>query len=91
MGWAKKYARQKAAQKLKASTGTGRGPNLEQTFSDNEEAIYNLIGMKVSVEGMANKFRLDSTNGNGKSPNQYPEDFTHTRAASSIRIFLLPG
>ncbi|XP_046803754.1 uncharacterized protein LOC124419187 [Lucilia cuprina] len=54
----KKYVRQKAAQNLKSSKGTGGDPNMEQKFSGIEEAIYNLIGMKESVEGVANKFGL---------------------------------
>lgn len=54
----KKYVRQKAAQNLKLSKGTGGGPNMEQKFSGIEEAIYNLIGMKESVEGVANTFGL---------------------------------
>lgn len=55
--WAdqKKYVRQKAAQNLKNKTATGGGPNREQKFSSAEEAIYNLVGMKASVEGVAAK------------------------------------
>ncbi|XP_065370347.1 uncharacterized protein LOC135962375 [Calliphora vicina] len=54
----KKYVRQKAGQNLKSSKGTGGGPNMEQKFSGIEEAIYNLVGMKESVEGVADKFGL---------------------------------
>ncbi|KNC22204.1 hypothetical protein FF38_01882 [Lucilia cuprina] len=39
-----------AAQNLKYKKGTGGGPNKEQSFSPTEEAIYNLISMKSSVE-----------------------------------------
>ncbi|XP_073831635.1 uncharacterized protein [Musca autumnalis] len=55
--WAdqKKYVRHKAAQNLKQKKGTGGGPNKEQLLSATEEAIYNLIGMKSSVEGVTAK------------------------------------
>ncbi|KNC23600.1 hypothetical protein FF38_02222 [Lucilia cuprina] len=60
----------KAAQNLKSSNGTGGGPNMEQKFSGIEEAIYNLIGMKESVEGVANKFGLG---GSYKNTNKQTE------------------
>ncbi|XP_055903165.1 uncharacterized protein LOC129939243 isoform X2 [Eupeodes corollae] len=57
----KKYIRSKAAANLKARNGTGGGPNKEQPFSDYEQAIYVLIGMKESVEGVsATTFGLDA-------------------------------
>lgn len=72
--WAdqKKYVRHKAAQNLKYSRGTGGGPNMEQKFSANEEAIYNLIGMKESVEGVANTFGLGSSTSSKQNPDSLP-------------------
>ncbi|XP_067648035.1 uncharacterized protein [Eurosta solidaginis] len=60
--WAdqKKYVRQKAANNHKSSRGTGGGPNNEYKFSTTERAIFELIGMKESVEGVGNKFGLPS-------------------------------
>ncbi|XP_036341051.1 uncharacterized protein LOC118750438 [Rhagoletis pomonella] len=40
------------AQNVRARTGTGGGPNTEKTFTATEEAIYKLISMKESVEGI---------------------------------------
>ncbi|XP_036317354.1 uncharacterized protein LOC118732332 [Rhagoletis pomonella] len=51
----KKYVRHKAAENLKHSRGTGGCPNVQKPFSPIEEAIYNLIGMKESVEGVPAK------------------------------------
>lgn len=48
----KKYVRHKAAQNVRARTGTGGGPNTEKKFTATEEAIYKLISMKESVEGI---------------------------------------
>ncbi|XP_017464970.1 PREDICTED: uncharacterized protein LOC108358259 [Rhagoletis zephyria] len=42
----------KVAQNVRARTGTGGGPNTEKTFTATEEAIYKLISMKESVEGI---------------------------------------
>ncbi|XP_075165429.1 uncharacterized protein LOC142237864 [Haematobia irritans] len=63
----KKYVRHKAAQNFKSSHGTGGGPNMEQTFSATEEAIYNLINMKESVEGVAKTYGLGSSKQNPQS------------------------
>ncbi|XP_036343856.1 uncharacterized protein LOC118753100 [Rhagoletis pomonella] len=58
----KKYVRHKAAENFKHSRGTGGGPNVQKPFSPIEEAIYNLIGMKESVEGVpAKTFGLASS------------------------------
>lgn len=45
-----KYIRQNAAQNLNNKKSTGGGPNKEQTFTATDEAIYQLTGMKSSVE-----------------------------------------
>lgn len=74
--WAdqKKYVRQKAAQNLKYSRGTGGGPNMEQKFSANEEAIYDLVGMKESVEGVAIKYGLGSSTSTIQNPERLPNE-----------------
>ncbi|XP_017479975.1 PREDICTED: uncharacterized protein LOC108369387 isoform X2 [Rhagoletis zephyria] len=61
--WAdqKKYVRHKAASNLRHSRGTGGGPNIEYKFSATERAIFELIGMKESVEGVAKTFGLTSS------------------------------
>ncbi|XP_055914423.1 uncharacterized protein LOC129947766 [Eupeodes corollae] len=56
----KKYVRAKAATNLKARNGTGGGPNKEQKLSDYEQAVYDLIGMKESIEGVTAKTRFDT-------------------------------
>ncbi|XP_036330733.1 uncharacterized protein LOC118742627 [Rhagoletis pomonella] len=68
--WAdqKKYVRRKAAQNLKASKGTGGGPNMEQKLSPTEEAIYELVGMKESVEGVSNTLKFGLSSHVTKSP-----------------------
>lgn len=68
----KKYVRQKAAQNLKISKGTGGGPNMEVNFSANEYAIYNLIGMKESVEGVAKTFGLGSSSASKPAKENVP-------------------
>ncbi|XP_075151558.1 uncharacterized protein LOC142241543 [Haematobia irritans] len=71
----KKYVRHKAAQNFKSSHGTGGGPNMEQTFSATEEAIYNLINMKESVEGVAKTYGLGSSKQNPQSLQSELDDF----------------
>lgn len=70
----KKYVRQKAAQNLQYKKGTGGGPNREHSFSATEQSIYDLIGMKTSVEGVAAKsFGLESPS-NAKEMPQVPAE-----------------
>ncbi|XP_017466831.1 PREDICTED: uncharacterized protein LOC108359465 [Rhagoletis zephyria] len=59
--WAdqKKYVRQKVASNTKLQKGTGGGPHMVKVLSPLEEAIFKLIGMKQSVEGLpVKKFGL---------------------------------
>ena len=44
--------RLKAANNLKNQRSTGGGPNQTKSFTPIESAIYDLIGMKESVEGL---------------------------------------
>lgn len=81
----KKYVRHKAAQNLKLSRGTGGGPNMEQKFSTMEEAIYALIGMKESVEGVANTFGLGSSSTTIPNPQPNPES-----VPTAFAEFLVP-
>ncbi|XP_055903731.1 uncharacterized protein LOC129939653 [Eupeodes corollae] len=70
----KKYVRAKAATNLKARNGTGGGPNKEQKLSDYEQAVYDLIGMKESIEGVTAKtFGLETKKVN-KENVQPPEN-----------------
>ncbi|XP_017472212.1 PREDICTED: uncharacterized protein LOC108363377 isoform X2 [Rhagoletis zephyria] len=48
----KKHFRNKAAQNVRARTGTDGAPITEKKFSATEEAIYKLTNMKESVEGI---------------------------------------
>ncbi|XP_036340838.1 uncharacterized protein LOC118750220, partial [Rhagoletis pomonella] len=61
--WAdqKKYVRRKAAQNLKASKGTGGGPNMEQKLSPTEEAIYDHVTKSPADNSTAENDILDST------------------------------
>lgn len=45
-----------AVQNTKMSEATGAVPNLKQKFSAYEKAIYSLIGMRESIEGVGNTF-----------------------------------
>ncbi|XP_017473418.1 PREDICTED: uncharacterized protein LOC108364305 [Rhagoletis zephyria] len=59
--WAdqKKYVRQNAANNNRQRKGTGGGPNIGYKFSATESAIFELIGMKESLIGVAKLFGLD--------------------------------
>ncbi|XP_017480438.1 PREDICTED: uncharacterized protein LOC108369768 isoform X1 [Rhagoletis zephyria] len=48
----KRYVRKKASQDKMYERGTGGGPNKTQKFSSAEEAIFQLLGMKESVDGI---------------------------------------
>lgn len=66
--------RQKAAQNLQHTKGTGGGPNKEYKFSPTEQTIYDLIGMKTSVEGVAaDSFGLGSPSNINEIPEIPPE------------------
>ncbi|XP_065365473.1 uncharacterized protein LOC135958494 [Calliphora vicina] len=70
----KKYVRQKAGQNLQHKNGTGGGPNREHKFSSTEQSIYDLIGMKTSVEGVdENNFGLESPSKINEIPEIPPE------------------
>lgn len=66
--------RAKAALNVKTRNATGGGPHKEYKFSDTEQAIYNLVGMKESVEGVAAvSFGLNSSEKKRKATNENEE------------------
>ncbi|XP_036345281.1 uncharacterized protein LOC118754511, partial [Rhagoletis pomonella] len=84
----KKYVRRKAAQNLKAGKGTGGGPNMEQKLSPTEEAIYELVGMKESVEGVSDTLKFGLSSHVTKSPadNSTAENYILDSTFEILRI-----